>query len=1240
MERILKKSCLIAVVSAFFCLLPFTLAAQETQCAQVVIQIAQELTFERQAFDAEMRIHNALTTQSVENVQIDVEFKDEAGNPVTATSDPFGAATFFITLDEMTGINDVSGSGTIAPETEAVINWLIVPTAGAAGGSLTGKLYFVGATLQYTLDGEANTVEVAPDFIVVEPQPEFEIDYFLTQDVQGDNPSTPEIEPPVPFTLGVRISNVGLAPAVNTQIDSAQPVIVDNQQSLAVNFMITGSFVDDQPAQPSLLIDFGDIGAGVSKTGRWVMESSLSGTFTSFSASYTHAAEYGGQLTSLITSLNSHLLIKDVRVDLPGRDSIKDFLAQDALIYNLYESEGIDAQVADYTTGLTLVPNGSSGSIDNYYIDVPQTAGPLYVKVPDPLNGTKVVVHAERDDGKVIPLDNAWYSVEGTGGSQTFHLNIFDLNGGGRYFINADTVLLGPQPPVLGFIPDVNATAGNQVGFIVQASDPEGVLPTLSLDSAPVGASFTDHGDGTGSFLWPTTSSQVGLYPLTFRASDGALEDVQTMYISLTNNGDSDGDGLADVWELLYFGDLTQDGSSDYDGDGLTNAEEEALGTDPTLEGNAPSVPVIEEPLFGHEVQDLQPLLSVFNSTAGVEKPTYDFELYAEEEMLTLLDSLYSVVEDSSGSTVYQPSLYLTENKHYYWRARAKLIGAASEWVYGSFYVNQQNDSPTLPTEFFPSNSLVRGGSPLLMVRNAVDPEGDKLFYKFELAGVVSGQRQVFATHTVVESKNKEFTSWKATIPSHVLGPFAWRVTISDGVSGAVISPWAKFKVDYAHPPVGLPLAISPIAGERVTTSSVTLVTKLPLAGLAPGQRYEYQISDNADFDGVVIYAGLVTGPVVTATALNLFDNVHYHWRMRVVDGLYRGPWAYGDFIVDTLNDAPVTAELVNPGTSARVDLLSPYFRLSYVSDAENDDVSYEFELYDDPQLTNLIDATKLVEPIWQLEKVLTNNTTYYWRHRTVDSLGAVSDWSDMENFFVSEDSVDDPPMLQLVNPLADITVAFEDDVSVRWVDADPDSNAKIMMEYQGTLYPLGQNEDVDRSQDVFVFPEGRLPPGVHDISIGIDDGANPVVIDSSCCTITVKNPDTSLDTDGDGVHDYADNCPYTFNPGQQDRGGLLQSTPDGVGDECQCGDVNGDGVINDNDSIDLRNALNPNPVGSAINISRPDLCNIVDEPACSFADYKLLNAYIRDAHAAAEGSTSSGLLTGPLPALCEPALH
>jgi len=49
------------------------------------------------------------------------------------------------------------------------------------------------------------------------------------------------------------------------------------------------------------------------------------------------------------------------------------------------------------------------------------------------------------------------------------------------------------------------------------------------------------------------------------------------------------------------------------------------------------------------------------------------------------------------------------------------------------------------------------------------------------------------------------------------------------------------------------------------------------------------------------------------------------------------------------------------------------------------------------------------------------------------------------------------------------------------------------------------------------------------------------------------------LDSDGDGIEDDIDNCPYAYNPDQADSDG------DGVGDQCDievCGDLDGDGAL------------------------------------------------------------------------------
>jgi len=105
-------------------------------CATVKMEIAQEVTLERQAFDAHMRIKNDLEGLSLTNVNVEVIFTDGEGQTVTATSDPNNTnALFFITVDSMSGIADVSGSGVVAPATAADIHWLIIPQSAPAANN-------------------------------------------------------------------------------------------------------------------------------------------------------------------------------------------------------------------------------------------------------------------------------------------------------------------------------------------------------------------------------------------------------------------------------------------------------------------------------------------------------------------------------------------------------------------------------------------------------------------------------------------------------------------------------------------------------------------------------------------------------------------------------------------------------------------------------------------------------------------------------------------------------------------------------------------------------------------------------------------------------------------------------------------------------------------------------------------------------------------------------------------------
>ena len=90
---------------------------------------------------------------------------------------------------------------------------------------------------------------------------------------------------------------------------------------------------------------------------------------------------------------------------------------------------------------------------------------------------------------------------------------------------------------------------------------------------------------------------------------------------------------------------------------------------------------------------------------------------------------------------------------------------------------------------------------------------------------------------------------------------------------------------------------------------------------------------------------------------------------------------------------------------------------------------------------------------------------------------------------------------------------------------------------------------------------DGRAAPGVtqtFDVTYTSGSGLPPQITSVS-------------DFDGDGVPDGSDNCPFEANANQADGGGAgAGSPPDGIGDACQCGDVNGDHRVTLTDAVGL----------------------------------------------------------------------
>ncbi len=1112
----------LTVLFIFLPPLPDRLLAEESNCAKVKIEIKQELTLERQAFDAHMTINNGLTHTSLENIQVDVWFTNEEGDAVLASSDSGNTeAIFFIRVDEMSNIDNISGSGSTPADASSDIHWLIIPAPGASNGLEKGTLYNVGATLTYTIGGEENVIEVNPDYIFVKPMPELTLDYFLPSDVYGDDPFTQEIEPSIPFTLGVRVNNTGAGDAQNLKIDSAQPKIVDNDQGLLINFYIQGSEVNGEVATESLLVDFGTIAPGTSAMARWLMNCPLSGRFVEFKAQFTHADELGGELTSLIDDINTHTLVRDVLVDLPGRDNIRDFLSKADNLYKVYESDSEETDVTDQSALSNLTFKETIETESHYTLSVPVTTGFMFVQLPDPHNGSKVLKHIIRSDGKELKPENAWLSKTQDRNTHLWYhfINLFDVNTTDTYTLIYDAVTSMPQKPVLQFIPDKKVIENQQVSFIVESSDPNGSIPTLSASPLPVGTEFIDSGDGTGIFDWIPAIGQKGIYYITVTATDGTLSTSRRVKITVYDINDTDMDGMLDDWETSNFGILERDGNGDFDNDGISDLQEFDDQTDPTLDASAPSVP---DPLYPHpnvDVVETEPELVIENSS-DIQNETidYEFEIYSDFQMTDMVANqnnvaqafnkpnmfIYNWVADngatpvpaSESTTNWQVPVNLPDNARYYWRVRSSDNEGSSQWAYQDFFVNTLNDPPSAFHTGSPANNFeVDSLTPVLTVMNTTDIDNDIITYTFEV--YEDEAMTVLITDSGVVSQQEGTTSWTVNSELADNTAYYWRAIASDGNGGQTATLLQSFFVNRANQAPTNPSIISPDGQTEIESYDPLLTIGNSTDENADPINYIFEIDKSSVFDSPdkqtseQIPEGSET---TTFQVFGLQENTRYYWRVKASDGGAQSNWTTDSFFVNRMNDSPLVPTLKNPGNNAWVDTRNPVLSLHRATDPDFDQLEYRFEVYSNQELTHFVVQGDSSGPDWTLPVNLKNNTRYFWQAQAVDEHGVPSSWTDVSQFFVKIDLVNAPPQIEITAPFENLNTNAQT-IEIQWADSDPDSSAKIALYYDtdnegedGILIADDIDEDQDDEQDYYVWDISELDDGIYYIYAAISD--------------------------------------------------------------------------------------------------------------------------------------------------------
>ena len=689
--------------------------------------------------------------------------------------------------------------------------------------------------------------------------------------------------------------------------------------------------------------------------------------------------------------------------------------------------------VGAYVVTVTVEDSDGAVATDTFTVNYVNVAPSIEIGTYPPTDeGSEVTFTATGSDPGNDPFEVRWTFGDGdtaTGasvqhtfrdnGSFTVTATAVELADVAVTRSDSATVQVRNLPPQIDNEPPGEAVDGEVYAWTVAVSDAGADAFTYRLTTAPVGMTVSAAGEVT----WTPGGDGFGSRNATLvvRDDDGGEASVSwTMEILFD---DTDNGGAPDSCELSFGYDVDDaaDDQSDDDGDGLTLEQECFQNRDPSS-FSGPPAPELVEPLGGVSVT-----FAAFDLVvANVDDPdgdtvTYEFELYSDEELATLVVAESDVAERAGAQTYIEITEPLTEDAQYWWRARgvgADTPGAWSE--VGNFIFNLENSPPGRATANAPvgaTNQL----RPTFRVLNAVDPEGEILTYTIQVyEGTDLNAGTPLLNVTDISEGSGGITEFIPEIDFAEDTTYTWRVRATDTGRPRRTGPFdiATFRVDQSNGPPTTPEPFSPIDDAVVPLGeSVTLAWNASSDPDNDPILYTVTCATDDAFEDVVAEAE-VPQPVgaprpSVILRFDLQPATTYHWRVQAADTTQVSDFAFARFVTAEVNVAPPSPVLISPGTAEEVEVASDApvvtFRMGNVDDENvNDTITYHIQVAQRADMRDLVlnadtvaegaDAQTTYEGTLDLTEGFSGQL--FWRARAFDGT-ARSAWSPVTGFSV-----------------------------------------------------------------------------------------------------------------------------------------------------------------------------------------------------------------------------------------------
>jgi hypothetical protein len=334
---------------------------------------------------------------------------------------------------------------------------------------------------------------------------------------------------------------------------------------------------------------------------------------------------------------------------------------------------------------------------------------------------------------------------------------------------------------------------------------------------------------------------------------------------------------------------------------------------------------------------------------------------------------------------------------------------------------------------------------------------------------------------------------------------------------------------------------------------------------MAPQEMYQIQVGADNDWSLAEMWdSGPIPGAASMATyaGLQLFDGESYYYRVRAFDGALWSNWYQDGF---RMNSLPSQIAGLSPDHEQCVDSVLPELSHDNSADQEYDNLTYAYRVYDDAGLTNLIAQAdghpeQLGTTTWQIDILLSDNSTYYWRVRANDGFED-GPWSHTAIFIVN--SVNQAPnAFALIAPdsgqnISDVMPSF---IWQAAIDPDPCDSVRYSLYYDNDS--IFTDPTIVGELDTTAYtPAEPLPGGRYYWKVVAGDlfGGSTV-----CNSVFIFTLGEGGDANGDGLVDVGD-AVFLINY-------IFRSGP--PPDPHYLGDANCDGNVDVGDAVFLINYI------------------------------------------------------------------